>query len=240
MLAMPELLVVLAVAGVLNLQINGVANTYYAAAVKAMASNWHDFLYNAMDRSGLMTVDKPPLADWIQALSVRVFGWSSWSLLAPQAVMGIVAAALTYDLTRRRFGRVAGFVAGLVVATTPTIVAVSRHNNPDELLVMLSVAAVWFALRAIEDRPHEMAGLVGGDGRARVRGEDGGGADARAGHRRGMAVDALAAAREPAREPGDADPAQLGRAVDGGIRARMAAAGDADAGCRPSVDLRHV
>jgi 4-amino-4-deoxy-L-arabinose transferase-like glycosyltransferase len=55
-----------------------------------------------------------------------------------------------YDLTRRRFGRAAGFAAGLVLATTPTIVAVSRHNNPDELLVMLSVAAVWFALRGLE------------------------------------------------------------------------------------------
>lgn len=55
-----------------------------------------------------------------------------------------------YDLTRRRFGRAAGFAAGLVLATTPTIVAVSRHNNPDELLVMLSVAAVWSALRGLE------------------------------------------------------------------------------------------
>jgi 4-amino-4-deoxy-L-arabinose transferase-like glycosyltransferase len=151
--ARPELLLVLLVAAGLNLwnlSINGVANTYHAATVRAMASSWHDFLFNAMDRSGLMTVDKPPLSDWIQALSVRVFGWSSWSLLAPQAVMGIIAAGLTYDLTRRRFGRIAGFVAGIVMATTPTIVAVSRHNNPDELLVLLSVAAVWFALRALD------------------------------------------------------------------------------------------
>jgi 4-amino-4-deoxy-L-arabinose transferase-like glycosyltransferase len=151
--ALPELLGVLAVAAVLNLwnlSVNGDANDFYAAAVKAMASNWHDFIFNSMDRAGLMTVDKPPLSDWIQALSVRVFGWSSWSLLAPQAVMGIVAAGLMYDLTRRRFGRVAGAVAGFALATTPTIVAVSRHNNPDELLVLLCVAAVWCALRAVE------------------------------------------------------------------------------------------
>jgi 4-amino-4-deoxy-L-arabinose transferase-like glycosyltransferase len=152
-LAKPELLAVLAVAGVLNLwdlSRNGYANTFYAAAVKSMAANWHDFLFNSMDRAGLMTVDKPPLADWIQALSVRVFGFNSWALLVPQALMGIVAAGLMYDLVRRRFGRAAGFVAGFVLATTPTIVAVSRHNNPDELLVTLSVAAVWFALRAYE------------------------------------------------------------------------------------------
>ncbi len=152
-MALPELLGVLAVAAVLNLwnlSVNGDANEFYAAAIKAMASNWHDFIFNSMDRAGLMTVDKPPLSDWIQALSVRVFGWRSWSLLAPQAVMGIVAAGLMYDLTRRRFGRIAGAVAGFALATTPTIVAVSRHNNPDELLVLLCVAAVWCALRAVE------------------------------------------------------------------------------------------
>jgi 4-amino-4-deoxy-L-arabinose transferase-like glycosyltransferase len=151
--ARPELLVVLAIAGVLNLwdlSINGTANTYYAAAVKSMAASWHDFLFNSMDRAGLMTVDKPPLSDWIQALSVRIFGYSSWSLLVPQALMGMAAAALAYDLVRHHFGRTGGFVAGFALATTPTIVAVSRHNNPDELLVLLSVAAIWFALRALE------------------------------------------------------------------------------------------
>jgi 4-amino-4-deoxy-L-arabinose transferase-like glycosyltransferase len=151
--ARPELLAVLAVAGVLNLwnlSRNAYANTFYAAAIKSMAASWHDFIFNSMDRAGLMTVDKPPLADWIQALSVRIFGFNSWALLAPQAAMGIIAAGLMYDLVRRRFGRLAAFVAGFTLATTPTIVAVSRHNNPDELLVMLSVAAVWFALRAYE------------------------------------------------------------------------------------------
>jgi 4-amino-4-deoxy-L-arabinose transferase-like glycosyltransferase len=153
LVAWPELFGVLAVAAVLNLwnlSINGEANDFYAAAIKAMASNWHDFIFNSMDKAGLMTVDKPPLSDWIQALSVRVFGWSSWSLLAPQALMGVAAAGLMYDLTRRRFGRVAGTVAGVALATTPTIVAVSRHNNPDELLVLLCVAAVWCTLRALE------------------------------------------------------------------------------------------
>jgi 4-amino-4-deoxy-L-arabinose transferase-like glycosyltransferase len=151
--ALPELLGVLAVAGVLglwNLSINGYANTFYAAAVKSMAASWHDFLFNSMDKAGLMTVDKPPLADWIEALSVRIFGFNSEALLAPQAVMGIISAGLMYDLVRRRFGRVAGFAAGIVLASTPTIVAVSRHNNPDELLVMLSVAATWCFLAALE------------------------------------------------------------------------------------------
>src|SRR3954454_13193335 len=97
----PELGGLLVIAGVLNLWAlsrNGYANEYYAAAVRSMASDWHDFLYNAFDPSGVMTLDKPPLAMWIQALSVRVFGYSSLSILVPQALMGVGSVALVYDL----------------------------------------------------------------------------------------------------------------------------------------------
>ncbi len=150
----PELLALLLIAGVLNLwnlSINGWANTYYSAAVKSMAASWHNFLFASMDPSGLMTVDKPPLSLWAQALSARVFGFHPLSLLIPQAIMGMIAVGLLYDLTRRRFGRAAGFAAGLALATTPVIVAVSRHNNPDELLVLCCIAALWFFVRALED-----------------------------------------------------------------------------------------
>ncbi len=133
-----------------NLSLNGWANTYYSAAVRSMATSWHDFLFASLDKSGLMTVDKPPLALWVQALSVRIFGYHPLSILVPEALMGIAAVWLLYDLTRRRFGRFAGFVAGLALATTPITVAIARHNNPDELLILCSVAALWCGLRAID------------------------------------------------------------------------------------------
>ncbi len=153
-LARPELLALLVLAAVLNLwglEVNGWANDYYAAAVRSMAQSWHAFLYGAFDAAGVQTVDKPPLALWVQALSVRVFGFDSLSILVPQALMGVASVGLVYDLTRRRFGRVAGGVAGLVLALTPITVAISRHNNPDALLVLCSVAALWFLVRALED-----------------------------------------------------------------------------------------
>jgi 4-amino-4-deoxy-L-arabinose transferase-like glycosyltransferase len=151
--ARPELVGLLGLTAVLNLwnlSINGWANTYYSAAVRAMSTNWHDFLFASADTAGLMTVDKPPLALWVQALSARVFGYHPLSILVPEALMGIAAVALVYDLVARRFGRFAGFVAGFALATTPVTVAVARHNNPDELLILCSVAAVWAALRALD------------------------------------------------------------------------------------------
>jgi 4-amino-4-deoxy-L-arabinose transferase-like glycosyltransferase len=152
----PELLALMALAALLNLWAlsrNGWANEYYSAAVRSMASNWHDFLYVSLDHGGVMTVDKPPLALWVQALSVRVFGFNSLSMLVPQALMGVASVALVYDLVRRRFGRVGGAVAGLALALTPIAVAVSRHNNPDALLVLCCVAAVWCAVRALDGNP---------------------------------------------------------------------------------------
>jgi len=152
----PELMLLLGLAAVLNLWAlsrNGWANEYYSAAVRSMSSSWHDFLFASLDRSGVMTVDKPPLALWVQALSVRVFGYHSLSVPVPQALMGVASVALLYDLMRRVFGRVGGFVAGLALALTPIMVAVSRHNNPDALLVLCAVAALWFTVRAFDSNP---------------------------------------------------------------------------------------
>ena len=186
--------------GVLNLWAlnrNGWANDYYSAAVRSMSSSWHDFLYGSFDPSGLMTVDKPPLALWVQALSVRVFGFHSWSMLVPQALMGVATVALVYDLTRRLFGRTAGFVAGLVLALTPITVAISRHNNPDALLALCCVAALWCLVRALQDGRTRWLVARGRVRRARLRDEDGRRAARRArrSRRRGCGSPRAAASR---------------------------------------------
>src|SRR2546423_3554540 len=156
--ARPELLGLLGVTAVLNLWnlgINGWANTYYSAAVRSMSTSWHDFLFASLDKTGLMTIDKPPLAFWVQALSVRVFGFHPLSILVPEALMGVAAVALVYDMTRRMFGRVAGGVAGLAFALTPITVAGARHNNPDELPVLCFGAGLWSAIRGPATGGHQ-------------------------------------------------------------------------------------
>lgn len=154
LLARPEFSVLLVLSGLLflwGLTKNGMANDYYAATVQSMASSWHNFIYGSFDMSGVMTVDKPPLAFWVQALSVKMFGYGTLSMLVPQALMGVASVALTYDLVDRRWGRYPALISGAVLALTPMAVAIFRHNNPDALLMLLSVAALWFVLRALED-----------------------------------------------------------------------------------------
>src|SRR3954451_2434582 len=152
--ARPKLLGLLVLAAVLYLWAlsrNGWANDYYSAAVRSMSTSWHALLYGSFDQAGVMTGDQPPLALWVQVAFVKVFGFHPLSMLVPQALMGVASVALVYDLVRRRFGRAAAFVAGFALATTPIAVAISRHNNPDALLILCSVAALWFLMRALED-----------------------------------------------------------------------------------------
>ena len=61
---------------------------FYAAAVRSMAANWHNFFFGSFDPAGTVTLDKLPGAFWIQALSVRVFGYHTWAIVLPQVVEG--------------------------------------------------------------------------------------------------------------------------------------------------------
>ena len=131
---------------------NGYGNEYYAAAVRSMTYSWRNFVYGAADPGGWITTDKPPLALWLGALSARVFGFSSWSILLPSAVCGVASVALVMAAVRRAWGRWAGRAAGVTLALTPTFVAVARVNNPDIVLVLFMVAAAYATQRAVSDR----------------------------------------------------------------------------------------
>ncbi len=132
-----------------RLEQNGYANDYYSGAVRSMVSSWHNFFFVSFDPGGLVSVDKPPLALWVQALSAKIFGYSGWAILLPEALAGVAAVWLLYLLVARVFGRVAGLTAALALALSPVSVAVNRDNNPDALLALLLIAAAYVGVRAI-------------------------------------------------------------------------------------------
>ena len=93
-IARAAVLLLAAALRVWRLNQNGYDNEYYAAAVRSMASGWHAFLYNAFDPTGFVSVDKPPVALWLQALAVKLFGFHGLTVLLPQVVEGVAAVAL--------------------------------------------------------------------------------------------------------------------------------------------------
>jgi 4-amino-4-deoxy-L-arabinose transferase-like glycosyltransferase len=145
------LLVLAATMYLWNLSLNGWANAYYAAAAQAGASDWKAFFFGSSDGGNGITVDKLPGSIWVSSLSVRLFGLNSWSLLAPQALMGVGTVALTYLTVRRRFRMTAAMLAGTVALLTPAAAIMFRYNNPDALLTFLLALSLYLVLRAVED-----------------------------------------------------------------------------------------
>jgi 4-amino-4-deoxy-L-arabinose transferase-like glycosyltransferase len=148
--ALAVLLGLTALAYIWDLSASGDANSFYAAAVQAGTKSWKAFLFGSLDASSFITVDKPPGSLWVMELSGRIFGFSSWSMLVPEALEGVAAVALAYAATRRWFGAWAGIAAGAVLAATPVAALMFRFNNPDALLVLALVAGAYCLVRALE------------------------------------------------------------------------------------------
>jgi 4-amino-4-deoxy-L-arabinose transferase-like glycosyltransferase len=129
---------------------NGYGNEYYSAGVRSMLASWHNLFFNAFDPAGFVSLDKPPVAFWIQAASARLFGYSGPSLLLPQVVEGVAAILLLFHLVRRCFGAGAALLAALFLALTPVSVAVDRSTNTESCLVLVMLASALALVRAAE------------------------------------------------------------------------------------------
>ena len=140
---------------------SGWANSFYSAAAQAGSASWKAMFFGSSDAANSITVDKPPAALWIMALSVRIFGLSSWSVLVPQALEGVAAVGLLYLTVRRTSGPAAGLIAGAVLASSPVAALMFRFNNPDSLLVLLMVGGAYCLVRALETASTKWLMLVG-------------------------------------------------------------------------------
>ena len=140
----------------------GFGTQYYAAGVLSMLENWHNFFFNSFDPAGFVSIDKPPLAFWIQSASAKLLGFDAFSIRLPQVIEGVALIAMLYHLVRRHFGTAAGLLAGFFAAIMPISVAVDRSNNTDSGLAMLLVAAGWAISLAAERNSYRMLFLAMG------------------------------------------------------------------------------
>ncbi len=147
---LPLLLLATAALYLWGLGASGWANAFYSAAAQAGGTSWKAMFFGSLDGSNAITVDKTPASLWIMDASVRLFGLSSWSILVPEALMGVAAVGVLYATVRRWFGPGAGLLAGAVLATTPVATLMFRFNNPDALLVLLLVLGAYCVTRAVE------------------------------------------------------------------------------------------
>lgn len=128
----------------------GYSNSYYAAAVKSMMQSWHNFFFVAYDPGGFVTIDKPPLGFWIQTIFAKIFGFNSFSLIAPQALATVLSVLVLWWLVRRVFGAVPAALAALALAVTPIVVVTGRSNDVDSMLALIVLLAAWAVTIAAE------------------------------------------------------------------------------------------
>jgi 4-amino-4-deoxy-L-arabinose transferase-like glycosyltransferase len=160
----PALITVLVATGLLylwGLGASGWANSFYSAAAQAGSQSWKAWFFGSSDAANSITVDKPPASLWIMGLSVRIFGLSSWSLLVPQALLGVGTVAVIHRTVRRWFSAHAAILAAIVMATTPVAALMFRFNNPDALLVLLMALAAHAVMRGVDDGRRRWIVLAG-------------------------------------------------------------------------------
>ena len=173
-LSLAALLLATAALYLVGLSASGYANSFYSAAAQAGSTSWKAWFFGALDGGSAITVDKPPAALWVMGLSVRLFGLSSWSILVPEALMGVASVAVLFFTIRRslagtadgglrvtRLAHRAALLGGATLALTPAATLMFRFNNPDALLVLLEVCAAWFVVRASQTASRKHLALAG-------------------------------------------------------------------------------
>lgn len=131
---------------------NGWSNAFYAAAVQSGSESWKAWFFGSFDPQNYVTVDKPAGGLWLMGLSARLFGFSSASMLIPQAILAIASAALIRAAVRRQAGPGAGLLAAALFALIPVVSVMFRHSNPDAPMVFGMVLAAYFTTRAIDSK----------------------------------------------------------------------------------------
>ncbi|TGA97703.1 glycosyltransferase family 39 protein [Sporolactobacillus shoreae] len=125
-------------------------NEYYTVAVKSMMKNFHNFFYASFDPAGFITVDKPPVALWLQVLSAKIFGFSNFSVLLPEAAAGVISCMILYQMVKKKAGLLAAVISGAALALTPIFTTVARTNNVDSILILALMLAAGAVIKATD------------------------------------------------------------------------------------------
>ena len=125
-------------------------NVFYDAAVRSMGNSWHDFFFGALEPSGTVSIDKPPVDLWLQVATTSVLGFDLVGLHLPEALGGAATCGLLFGALRRPFGFAPALLAALALAVLPVSVLTARSDTMDSVLAALEVAALWLSWRALE------------------------------------------------------------------------------------------
>jgi 4-amino-4-deoxy-L-arabinose transferase-like glycosyltransferase len=119
----------------------------HAATSKDMvlSGDWLTPQYN-----GEKFYDKPPLHNWLVAVSFLMFGFTEFAARLPAAMLGLGCVMITYLLGRQIFGPTAAFLSAVVLATSAEYILLSRvvvHDISLAFFVTLALALFYAGYR---------------------------------------------------------------------------------------------
>ncbi len=123
--------------------------TLYAEIARETLINGHWFVpyFN-----GEIYYYKPPLYFWLIALvSIPAGDITEFTLRLPSALSALGTVLLTYFLGRRLYGARTGFIAGVILASSPGFhkyACVAKLESPLALFITSSIAAFYLGLTA--------------------------------------------------------------------------------------------
>ncbi len=100
--------------------------------------------------NGIIYLEKSPLIYWLMAISYKVLGPHDWAARIPMALSCIGLAWLTAAFGRWAFGKLAGFYAGLCIATCIGLFLFTRILIPDVMLTFTIAVTMWAFLRVLD------------------------------------------------------------------------------------------
>jgi 4-amino-4-deoxy-L-arabinose transferase-like glycosyltransferase len=128
----------------------GERSEYYASIAMSMSKSLPNFFFGAIDPAGTISLDKIPGSYWASAIFVKLFGFSTWAVNAPNAIATVAVVLVIAFSIKNLYGPRAGLIAGFLVAGVPVAFAVARSNQPESMFVLMLALALWQALKAFK------------------------------------------------------------------------------------------
>ena len=130
-------------------RINDFDNPYYTATAFSVIKTWNNFLFASSDPLGVVSVDKPPLAFWLQGIGIYLFGTEKWAVNIFQAILGIISILILYSLIKPTFGRISALVSSSILCVIPSSVIIDSRNEPDALMMFLVLCSSFFIIKSV-------------------------------------------------------------------------------------------
>lgn len=112
---------------------------------------------------GVPYIEKAPLLYWLIAISYRLLGVHDWTARIPVALAAVLLCWVVARYGQWAFGRLAGFYAGLSLATCVGLFLFTRIQIPDVMLTLSVCVGIWSFQRALdvdEEHPRRWAALL--------------------------------------------------------------------------------